>query len=61
MELLTHGRQKFPRAALAASSAGLGWRGIAAELRAHPAGDLPPFRPTSWRSRSRWPASAMPS
>jgi AraC family transcriptional regulator len=44
MELLTHGRQKFPRAALAASSAGLGWRGIAAELRAHPAGDLPPFQ-----------------
>lgn len=44
MDLLTHGRQKFPRAALTASSAGLGWRGIAAELRTHPAGDLPPFQ-----------------
>lgn len=44
MDLLKHGLQKFPRAALSASSAGLGWRGIAAELRAHPAGDLPPFQ-----------------
>lgn len=44
MDLLPHGVQKFPRAALTTTSAGLGWRGIAAELRAHPAGDLPPFQ-----------------
>lgn len=45
MDLHDHGRQKFPRAALLASSRALDWRGIAAELRAHPAGDLPPFQP----------------
>jgi len=45
MDLLDHGRQKFPSAELKASSDGLAWRGIAAELRAHPAGDLPAFQP----------------
>lgn len=45
MDLLDHGRQKFPQAQLMASSRGSDWHGIAAELRAHPAGDLPPFQP----------------
>ena len=45
MELLDHGERKFPNAALQRCSAGLGWRGIAAELRSHPAGDLAPFQP----------------
>lgn len=43
MNLLRHGDNKFPQAQLLCSSATLGWRGIAAEMRSHPAGDLPPF------------------
>ncbi|MDO9404850.1 MAG: AraC family transcriptional regulator [Polaromonas sp.] len=45
MELLDHGVRKFPSAELLASSSGLHWRGVAAELRSHPAGDIPSFRP----------------
>ncbi|WP_326542717.1 AraC family transcriptional regulator [Pseudorhodoferax sp.] len=45
MNVLGHGTQKFPHAQLTCSSRGLGWQGIAAELRSHPAGDLPPFQP----------------
>jgi AraC family transcriptional regulator len=41
-----HGAQKFPRAGVLATSAGRGWNGIAAELRSHPAGDLPSIVPT---------------
>ena len=44
MNLLEHGGRKFPQGAVLAASAGLGWRGVAAEVRSHPAGDLPPFR-----------------
>jgi AraC family transcriptional regulator len=43
MDLLKHGHDKFPQARLLCSSKPLGWRGIAAELRSHPSGDLPPF------------------
>lgn len=43
--MLDHGQRKFPRAALAASSTGRGWQGISAELRSHPAGELPPIMP----------------
>lgn len=43
--LLGHAMQTFPNAHLAASSSGLGWHGVAAELRSHPTGDLPPFQP----------------
>jgi AraC family transcriptional regulator len=46
MNLLDHGRDKFPVASVVASSAALGWKGIAAEIRAHPACELPPFRST---------------
>lgn len=43
MNLLRHGDSKFPQAQVLCSSSTLGWRGIAAEMRSHPAGDLPPF------------------
>lgn len=36
-----HGEVKFPDAGLLASSAGRGWSGIAAEMRDHPAGEIP--------------------
>lgn len=45
MDLLKHGERKFPEARMIASSGGLGWQGIAAELRSHPAGDLPAIQP----------------
>lgn len=45
MDLHGHGERKFPRAGLLASSAGRGWAGVAAELRAHPAGELPAIVP----------------
>lgn len=44
MNLLQHGEKKFQSASVLASSSGLGWNGIAAELRAHPTCELPPFR-----------------
>lgn len=43
MSLLDHGKEKFPVAAVTASSEALGWSGIAAEIRSHPAGELPPY------------------
>jgi AraC family transcriptional regulator len=46
MDLLDHGKRKFPRAGLLTSSQGRGWRGIGAELRSHPAGDLSAVPPT---------------
>lgn len=46
MSLLDHGERKFPNAGLLASSRSRGWRGVAAELRSHPAGSLPAITPT---------------
>jgi AraC family transcriptional regulator len=40
-----HGLIKFPNASLMHTSKGRGWTGVAAELRSHPAGDLPAFLP----------------
>lgn len=45
-DLLAHGERKFPNAGVLLSSAGRGWRGVAAEVRAHPAGNLPALVPT---------------
>lgn len=36
-----HGEHKFPDAGLIAASAHRGWSGIAAEMRRHPAGEIP--------------------
>jgi AraC family transcriptional regulator len=36
-----HGERKFPDAGLLASSAARGWSAIAAEVRSHPAGEIP--------------------
>jgi AraC family transcriptional regulator len=38
-----HGAAKFPGAGLLMTSAERAWTGIAAEVRSHPAGELPPF------------------
>ncbi|KQO57629.1 hypothetical protein ASF32_18740 [Methylobacterium sp. Leaf91] len=46
MDFHRHGAHKFPKAGLFASSAGRQWNGVAAELRSHPAGDLPAIVPT---------------
>jgi AraC family transcriptional regulator len=46
MDLHRHGAHKFPQAGLLASSGGRNWQGVAAELRSHPAGDLPAIVPT---------------
>lgn len=43
VSLLDHGKEKFPVAAVTASSEPLGWVGIATEIRSHPAGELPPY------------------
>lgn len=48
MDLHQHGLRKFPRAGLLATSAGRGWSGVATELRAHPAGNLPALVPTQF-------------
>lgn len=45
MDLLHHGAHKFPHAQLLASSRSLGWSGVAAELRSHPAGDIAAIQP----------------
>jgi len=45
MDLLHHGIHKFPKARLIASSRELGWQGVAAELRSHPAGDIAAIQP----------------
>lgn len=45
MDLLHHGLHKFPRAQLLGSSRDRGWTGIAAELRAHPAGEIAAIQP----------------
>ncbi|MBB3268691.1 AraC family transcriptional regulator [Azospirillum sp. OGB3] len=46
MNLHRHGAYKFPNAGLGATSLGRGWNGVAAELRSHPAGELPAIVPT---------------
>ncbi|MFB0488671.1 AraC family transcriptional regulator [Methylobacterium sp. OAE515] len=46
MDLHQHGTLKFPNAGLHATSRNRGWQGIAAELRSHPAGNLPALVPT---------------
>lgn len=38
MDILAHGRRKYPNSRLLLSSANRGWSGIAAELRSHPRG-----------------------
>jgi AraC family transcriptional regulator len=43
MSLLDHGIRKFPVAKVKTSSAELGWKGIAAEVRSHPSCELPLF------------------
>lgn len=45
MELQTHGPRKYPRSALLVSSAGRGWPGISAELRAHGISEIPAIAP----------------
>jgi AraC family transcriptional regulator len=45
MRLQEHGRTKYGDDDVLASSAGAGWRGIAAEHRHHPRGELPTFQP----------------
>ena len=46
MELQTHGVRKYPTtSALLASSAGLGWSTISAELRFHGVSEVPPVVP----------------
>jgi AraC family transcriptional regulator len=44
---LGHGVEKFPTGRLLVSSSKRAWKGIYAELRSHPAGELPTFTPTS--------------
>jgi AraC family transcriptional regulator len=44
--ILEHGRQKFSEAGLIANSADRAWVGLAAELRAHAPGEIPPILPT---------------
>lgn len=41
MELIGHGEVKFPDAGLLATSRERRWSGVAAELRAHPRGEIP--------------------
>jgi AraC family transcriptional regulator len=45
MELQTHGARKYPTSALLASSAGLGWSTLSAEVRAHTVCETPVIVP----------------
>jgi AraC family transcriptional regulator len=45
MDLREHGQTKYGDKDVLASSSGRHWRGIAAEHRRHPAGEIPSFRP----------------
>jgi AraC family transcriptional regulator len=45
MELHTHGARKYPTSELLGSSAELGWSTISAELRSHPATEMPVIVP----------------
>ena len=46
MDLEAEGVRKYGRRDVLASSRDLSWRGLAADLRRHPAGELPAFQPT---------------
>ena len=41
-----HGPEKFTAGGVLLCSAGRGWRGMSAELRSHPAGEIPSYVPT---------------
>jgi AraC family transcriptional regulator len=43
MSIYDHGDRKYPQSDLLLSSAGRGWSSIAADLRSHPAGEVPSF------------------
>ncbi len=43
MDLYDHGRQKYGETGILHSSLSCQWSGVAAELRLHPAGELPPL------------------
>src|SRR5260370_28404665 len=45
MDLQTHGARKYPASALLASSTGLGWSTLSAELRAHAVSETPVIVP----------------
>jgi AraC family transcriptional regulator len=45
MKTYGHGETKYRQSELILSSAGRGWSGIAADLRAHPVCEVPPFNP----------------
>lgn len=46
MDLKSEGARKYGSRDVLASSRALSWRGFAADLRHHPAGELPTFQPT---------------
>lgn len=46
MRVTGHGAQKFAKGRVIESSAGRGWRGLFAELRSHPAGEIPAYIPS---------------
>jgi AraC family transcriptional regulator len=45
MSTYGHGERKYPQSRVLLSSVGRGWSGIAADLRAHPVCEVPPFNP----------------
>jgi len=45
MSTYGHGYKKYLQSRVLLSSAGRGWSGIAADLRAHPVCEVPPFNP----------------
>jgi AraC family transcriptional regulator len=45
MSTYGHGDRKYRQSRVLLSSAGRGWSGIAADLRAHPVCEVPPFNP----------------
>lgn len=47
MTVIGHGPEKYAEGCVLMSSAGRRWRGIAAEVRSHRAGVIPPYVPTS--------------
>lgn len=46
MRVTGHGAQKFAKGRVIESSAGRSWRGLFAELRSHPAGEIPAYTPS---------------
>ena len=45
MSMYGHGERKYPKSGVLLSSVGRGWSNIAADLRAHPVCEVPPFTP----------------